>query len=108
MEHFRKTTLASAALKAIHCFRYVDYTFVVWLDKAKGFKNSYPKSKNKKSSSNIPYPNKKIFLPYIEGATDTISWILAKKIIKTTFLPTKKVVQVLNSSKGSLSPINVS
>jgi hypothetical protein len=61
-----------------------------------------PKSNN--SSSSSP-PLALISLPYIQGTTDHISKILAKKNIKTIFKPFKTLKQSFRSAKDKSDPM---
>jgi hypothetical protein len=50
-------------------------------------------------------PHALISLPYIQGTTDIISKLLAKKIIKTIFKPYKTLKQLFRTTKDKLDPM---
>jgi hypothetical protein len=60
-----------------------------------------PKEKNSSSSP----PLALISLPYIQGTTDHISKILAKKNIKTLFKPCKTLKQLFRTTKDKPDPM---
>ena len=53
----------------------------------------------------LPPPLTLLSLPYIQGTTDHISKILAKKNIKTVFKPFKTLKQSFKSSKDKFDPM---
>jgi hypothetical protein len=61
-------------------------------------------SKSKNSHSSSP-PLALISLPYIQGTTDHISNILAKKNIKTLFKPHKTLKQLFRTTKDKFDPM---
>jgi hypothetical protein len=69
----------------------------------KSFRSTcHSKSKNPPTSS---LPLAHISLPYIQGTTDHISKILAKKNIKTFFKPCKTLKQLFKTAKDKSDPM---
>jgi hypothetical protein len=62
-----------------------------------------PNPKPKITSSSLPHAL--ISLPYIQGTTDRISKLLAKKNIKTIFKPFKTLKQLFRSAKDKTDPM---
>jgi hypothetical protein len=107
-------TLATRAIRIsdeTHLEQEKDHLSVVFKNigyKHKDIMNAINKALEKTDKNSNPLedqnPNRKAYLPYIQGVTDKIAKILSKKEIKTSFKPHETIKQNLRSVKDKLDP----
>jgi hypothetical protein len=107
-------TLATRAIRIsneTHLEQEKDHLSVVFKNigyKHKDIMNAINKALEKTSKNPNPLenqnPNRKAYLPYIQGVTDKIAKILRKKEIKTSFKPHETIKQNMRSVKDKPDP----